>query len=978
MENLKFDKNAKKIIIPEGKHVIDFCMFKGYDKVEEIVLPESITIIDSLAFMNCSSLKKINLPKNLTLLERGAFYNCTSLEEITIPENVKYISEDLFFNCKNLKKVNTHDNIKYISDHAFYGCENLKDFKMPKKLEDIGDASFFECKSISEINIPPYCKNIEDAAFGKMTSLEKITVDENNNHFYSLNNNTTLISKGGHVIQYACNNKSKKINLGYYDDDLGGGFTIKSLIYSIGAYAFNGAKNLKYISINAELSHIGSKAFENCENLKTLKIFYTPFGKTYSVYFPTLEYDFPFKNIIIDEGIKVLCSNLSDLFKNAEHVKLPKSLETISSNVFSKSSNLKRIKIPDSIKTIQPLTFHPETTLKIDFLGNIKGKDLNIIYTKTTENAWICKKRDDSKIYSLKDGTYYVKMDGFDTIKITKDDILKFYNGCEYIADNPDIFILYLHDLLSINTERNNLIIDILTNQELKKIFTKFQNDNKYIQDIVNKKIAKRIKELMKINNVEDEFLFNSLIIKNCNKEDIKKLLINYNPSLKRFFKFYETSNFLNMDLNIDKIINYCNLLEKYKKYDRFLYNPIFYNISLENQELLIKNYNKNMKRLLIESELIQNNSYLYSLNDLIKLCKVLGAFSDNKILSQKITTFIIEKLICNKNINLKEGRIHAIFDSLRPKDDINYEFINFFIDNYNELFELEKEKTGIIVRIYNSFDEISKSNTSNKGNGRHLKVTIEKCLNFFLLNCFDGITDNNKDLAKFLNKYYSERYILNIAEKILEQSKNAPRNIFTKIEFDKNNNPIYNYDESLDLKEDINKNYSFEWLPKQNYDNLILGKYCNCCAHLLGAGAGIMRASMILNSCQNLVIRNESGEIIAKMTIYVNRKKGYAVFNTAEINLQYIDTNNINKIYKAFMRGTKEFIKVYNKNNIIPIKTVTIGNSCNDFKEKFENKETIVLDTPNFSDYGYYADGKRIGTHNGDSKKKQLLVLKR
>lgn len=42
------------------------------------------------------------------------------------------------------------------------------------------------------------------------------------------------------------------------------------------------------------------------------------------------------------------------------------------------------------------------------------------------------------------------------------------------------------------------------------------------------------------------------------------------------------------------------------------------------------------------------------------------------------------------------------------------------------------------------------------------------------------------------------------------------------------------------------------------------------------------MRASMILDNCQNLVIRNIEGEIIAKMTIYVNREQGYAVFNTA------------------------------------------------------------------------------------------------
>ena len=58
--------------------------------------------------------------------------------------------------------------------------------------------------------------------------------------------------------------------------------------------------------------------------------------------------------------------------------------------------------------------------------------------------------------------------------------------------------------------------------------------------------------------------------------------------------------------------------------------------------------------------------------------------------------------------------------------------------------------------------------------------------------------------------------------------------------------------------KEDLNENYSYQWLPKQDINNFVLGKYCNCCAHIEGAGQGIMRASMALNCCQNLVIRNE------------------------------------------------------------------------------------------------------------------------
>ena len=211
----------------------------------------------------------------------------------------------------------------------------------------------------------------------------------------------------------------------------------------------------------------------------------------------------------------------------------------------------------------------------------------------------------------------------------------------------------------------------------------------------------------------------------------------------------------------------------------------------------------------------------------------------------------------------------------------------------------------------------------------------------------------------------------------IVKQSQDAPRNVFSKINYNEDGNPIYYYDENEDLYEKDLYGFSYHWLPKQDYDNLILGKYCNCCAHVDGAGQWIMRASMILDNCQNLVIRNIEGEIIAKMTIYVNREQGYAVFNTAEVNSKYHSGSDLNEIYEAFMRGVNRFVDEYNKNNIIPISIVSIGEYRNVIKYNLGNEETRILDTPNYSTYGYYAGGQSVGTYDGDAKNKQLLVLK-
>ena len=218
----------------------------------------------------------------------------------------------------------------------------------------------------------------------------------------------------------------------------------------------------------------------------------------------------------------------------------------------------------------------------------------------------------------------------------------------------------------------------------------------------------------------------------------------------------------------------------------------------------------------------------------------------------------------------------------------------------------------------------------------------------------------------------------MDIAEQIVKQSWSAPRNIFSKVKTDAHGNTIYSYDKKEDLKEENKDDFSYEWLPKQDYDNLILGKYCSCCAHLLGAGAGIMRASMILDNCQNLVIRNELGTIIAKMTIYVNKEKGYAVFNTAEINAAYNSDIYFYPICQTFIRGVHAFVKRYNENNEIPLTIITIGEYRNHLKEQLGNIESALLPTPDYSDYGYYAEKTQVGTYNGDAKQKQILVYKR
>ena len=176
----------------------------------------------------------------------------------------------------------------------------------------------------------------------------------------------------------------------------------------------------------------------------------------------------------------------------------------------------------------------------------------------------------------------------------------------------------------------------------------------------------------------------------------------------------------------------------------------------------------------------------------MITFCNALGVFSDDTVISQRLSTFINEKILSNKLPNGKENEhrivgndIHTMFGEIKPRDEIDYEFIVLFIENYDQLVELEKQSSGIIARIYNAFRDISKTSTSHRGSQRHLKVTLDKCLDYFLTKKFEGVTEENKDLATKLQSYYSESYALSIGEMIVKQSQDAPRNVFSKINYD-------------------------------------------------------------------------------------------------------------------------------------------------------------------------------------------------
>ena len=133
------------------------------------------------------------------------------------------------------------------------------------------------------------------------------------------------------------------------------------------------------------------------------------------------------------------------------------------------------------------------------------------------------------------------------------------------------------------------------------------------------------------------------------------------------------------------------------------------------------------------------------------------------------------------------------------------------------------------------------------------------------------------------------------------------------------------------------------------------------------------MEASILHPDCQNLVIKNIDGKIIAKSTLYVNREQGYGVFNNVEINNNIRDEKIKKIIYEKYIEAVDKFAKEYNRRNPNrQLNQINIGMSLNDLSAQIRNeneKSSEILIGLDFSTYEGYP---------GDWQKEQFIVWKK
>lgn len=741
---------------------------------------------------------------------------------------------------------------------------------------------------------------------------------------------------------------------------------VKEGVTTLKDLCFSGMKNLKIIQLPDTISGVGERIFYGDENLEEVtfpnnyrEVGFEQFFNCYKL--TTLNHtlslevikDRAFYNCYNLSRIDYLCSLMTigkEAFANSgiRELNLAHSaVKNISYGAFSNCLQLYKVTLNSFLKEIGEEAFANCKRLeffqfgqKMEKIGNgaFKNTSLRKVFLTNTikeigEEAFSgCKK---ITVINLPNEIEHIQAKCFFNcssikaiylplnIKIIDEDA---FNGCSSIKE---IVIPKSVKYLKSNCFANchNLRRVVIENDDVDIAENAFYNCNN-IEEVIYKG---------KIINIKN------LSITNLNKEIMEKLI--------------------NDEGNLEKIrapihIESLKLLEKESLLTDFYHNAYY------------KNYRRLYERLFANDlESIEEKKSLFL------IAYTLGVF--NPSLTQKSSELLYDFI---ENGLLKKEELQGLVQglTLKPVDEkmvttITDRRISFLQDC---LIHSRVEK-GFLGKCLEEYENVQATNTTNKGEHKVLKPTVEKFINYFNKEKFKGIENQEEfELALELGKFFDKQSTFDKAKSVLVKFKEA--NIEESLISEEVRKETYNRIRMSKVKflilnskvTDIFEKLHYEFLKKSDPVNFTIGKYCSsCCAHIEGIGEGLCFASILDEDTQTLVISNSFGEILSKATFTINKQKETIVINSIQIN-NSLTLGHEMSIVKKYLDAFKIFVEDYNKNHKNQLNKINLAT----------NKSSLVPYFPVYSrnelcasiDYSQYGIDHE---YMGDWNKGQICI---
>lgn len=811
--------------------------------------------------------------------------------------------------------------VKEINDSVFYSCTDLTHIEIPDSVKVIGNSAFYNCCNLKHIKLPNELKEIEFSMFENCSSLEEIVIPDSVN---SLQGNIfsncfalkkVTLSKNIDRISSYCFHNCKSLE----------SIELPKIVNEIAQSAFDGCKKLKNIKIPNTLQNIGSEAFYNCSSLEKIKL---P-REMDSIGDSAFKECTSLKYFVFPNGPSYIDCNMFEHCVSLEEVIFCGTIYDVDYAAFKDCYSLKKIELPKTTNNISRFAFQNCAALE-DFKV---PERLTCISEGSFQNCASLKS------FNIPSRVQYISNSAFE--------------GCVNLEqiNIPNSVTNIGEDAFSncVSLESLKVPSSVISMQESK-------NEN-----------------FSFFTKTEDGF-----ILSNSQEKDsipTQKLKLNY-AIISKHWKYKDK---LLKEQNNPAIVDF---------YNRFLLN-----IPNDKIDEFIAHHNFTFfKQFNIQTDRNNKNLYKFLYNiGALEEPTTYNVLDENGLVKGTKTTDYAQKVVglLQEKIRKENLDIYSFgqrFANMQP-NGFNREFTEFFIKDYDELIKEEKRQYRFISNCYESFDEVQKTNTNNHGSQRQLKPTVEKFRMYFAKDKFVGVTEKTELIARTIAPFFDNQLQFEDAVRIDKErerkrtknnilsSKLTEENFFSNI--DKYSSEIVGESSEIihNLTGIADNQFTFEWLEKNDPQNFILGKLCSCCSHLNGAGYGIMHASIVHPYIQNLVIKSETGDIIAKSTLYINHKKRYGVCNNVEVQ-GGIKGDKLQHVYQKFMLAINAFAVRYNKENPRrKLKQINVGMGNNDLYNVLisnDHEESKILKPINYKKYG-----NRDHSHEGDSFYEQYVIWK-
>ena len=388
----------EEFTVPSGVAVISDGAFKNAIRLKSITLPDTLTSIGMNAFKGCYAVEKISVPYGVTKIGYAAFCECSSLKTVTLPKGIDKVEKYTFYRCYSLEEIVVPEGVKIIDSSAFYECKRLRTVTIPDSVDTIEGRAFSDCTSLEVIELGAKINSLELSAFVNCSSLQKITVDEGNQAYKSVDG--VLYSKDGtEIIKCPAAKKDSVLSIpngvtkigtdAFYQCTGIRSVTVPASLVSISSDSFDGFTSLEEINVDGEnpvamsvdgvlyskdgktlvrypcgkkdsaftipegVTEIGAYAFRRCSNVKSVIIS----EDVVSIGTYAFEYCTSIESLTVPSTVQKMGQGAFRRCDGLESVVFSEGLSIIGDSAFTQCKKLKAITVPGSVKEIGTAAF---------------------------------------------------------------------------------------------------------------------------------------------------------------------------------------------------------------------------------------------------------------------------------------------------------------------------------------------------------------------------------------------------------------------------------------------------------------------------------------------------------------------------------------------------------------------------------------------------------------------------------------------